>query len=181
MDSFGTPGDAYHQWDAVSRRRYAASLRAPKSSWDVPADWNANAQPAGSGAAAGGYTPNGGAPASTLAEPGFLAFRNNALADASAHAAGARLTAMDAAPNDPSVAAYGSLAGELGGQSQASHDVNAYAAHTLDVASMRAYEEHLMRLKQQLEEEQMRNAGAGQFWGDLANIGGRLGSAFIGG
>lgn len=176
-DGFDTPGNAFHQWDAVSRRRYAASRMAPRSSWDVPHDW----QPQAEGAASGGVTAPAltGAPSGMAVDPQFRAYRDSALQDAAAHASGARLTAMDAAPNDPSLAAYAGLSGELGGQSQASHDVNSYAAHYLDEQSQRAWQEHMARLQYQLAEEQMRKQNAGAWAGDLGQILGGIGGAWL--
>jgi hypothetical protein len=194
------PGTHFSQWDVASRRRYNASQGAPRPSWDVPS----MPHPASDAMtqAVGNVAQQAAAPTFSSALQGpeanaMAAYRGSALQDAAAQTAGARLTAQNSAHGDPSMAAYGSLEGELGGQSKASHDVNAYNAQLLNQQQQQEFQKQMMAYQYQLAEQQMKDANQNAWLGDLggiagtvlgstlgpigAGIGGRIGGALGGG
>lgn len=94
---------------------------------------------------------------------------------------GARGAAQRMSPNDPSMAAYGGLAGMLGGQSDASNQMSQATNAWLGQQDQQQWQERMLRLRAQLEEEAMKRANAGAIWGDVGNLAGTLGSAWLGG
>ena len=183
------PGTHFSQWDVASRRRYNASQNAPRPSWDVPAEGlpHPASQPAASAApaAAGGFSVPYG-PQVQAAQPGVgpeagvaQAYRGAAMQDADARAAGARLTAQDASPNDPALASYAQLEGQLGGQSQASHDVNAFNASLLHEQLQQEYARQMAAYQQQLAEEYQRSAHANDWMGELGSVIGGVGGSWL--
>jgi len=170
----GAPGSAFHEWDAVSKRRYNVSqgggAAAPAAN-----DYNAvAAAPTPAPVAAPTSSYGGAAPGY---DPITDAIKNLSMGQGLHRAAGARLAATNAAPNDPSLAAYGGLMGELGGQSDASNQSQtaslSWAQHLAD----QAWQEHMMRV----QEEMLRKRNQGAWLGDLGQLAGTLGGAYLGG
>lgn len=105
--------------------------------------------------------------------------RNTTMADAAARSRGARFSAMSASPNDPSLSAYAGLEGLLSGQGDAATALNRGALGRLSQIDARKWQEYIMRLRRQWEEEDARRAEKAALWGDLAGLGGAaLGAAF---
>lgn len=175
--------------DAVSRRRQAVSSATVNRSWDVPKDYGATrpmasqqptAQPNnGWGGTAGGY---GGA--GTYGSGGDVlldSMRDNAYADAGGRIRGARLAASGAVGADPALSGYASLNAMISGQGDAAHDVNRGALEYLIAEKKRRDTEAMMRLQLQLQEEMQRRMNSGAWLGDLGQLVGTLGGAYLGG
>lgn len=180
------PGSHYRSWDIASRRRYNSAQGAPRPSWDVPPEGiphPASVQPQVSSSANAdsmSYTVPQPVNAGSGAGMGDVsnvaqAYRNSAMQDAAARASGARLSAMDASPNDPSLSAYAGLQGELAGQSQASHDVNGFNAQLLDQQLQHEWQKQLMDYEAELE----RKAHANDWLGELGGVVGKVGGAWL--
>lgn len=187
----GAPGADFHNWDAVSRRRFNVSGAASRHDPNYPdawgSDWqggtaapaaSAPAAPAPAAPAGGGY---GNVNYGSTGDSRLDLLRNNAMADAAARISGARLTARNSAGNDPSQAATAGLDALIGGQSQAQHDLNS-GALTLEEQQRRHEQEiEMLHLQYALAEQQMREANKGSWLGDLGQIGGTLAGTFLGG
>ena len=164
---------------SAGRRRATAASTAPTASWDVPTNWQHPSDTAApswaSSHAAGSYGSTG--------DPTLDTLRSAALGDASSAIQGARLSAQNAAPNDPSAAAYASLAAMLGGQSTAQHDLNQIGGqYTLQQKNMRdqqEWQEHILRLQQQLQEDAYRRMHANDWIGQIGSLAGTLGGAAL--
>ena len=161
------PGAAFHQWDAVSKRRFNVGNGGQRPSWDI--------NPAQSGL-------SGSLPSSTSSAPASAgsiedSIRNIAMGGGLARASGARLSAANANPNDPSLAAYGGLMGQLSGQSDASNR----SQEAMLAWQQQKWEEDQMRLRYKLEEEAARKAASGQWLSTLGGLAGTVGGAMVGG
>lgn len=179
----GAPGSAFHEWDAVSRRRMNVSRNAPRASWDVPDGWGADAgvtapaTPMPSGAQDTGGTYGYG----SSGDPMLDFIRNQSLSDAGARVRGARLSAMDSAGNDPSLAAYAGLDALLSGQGDAARGINSGALGYLGQQRNWQHEMDMANLMAKLREEEIKRQNAGAWLGDLGQLAGTLGGAWIGG
>jgi hypothetical protein len=92
---------------------------------------------------------------------------------------GARSAAQRMAPNDPSMAAYGGLAGMLEGQSDASNQMSQATNAWLGQQDSQQWQERMLRLRAQLEEEAMKRANAGGIWGDVGGLAGNVAGAWL--
>ena len=183
------PGSAFHEWDAVSQRRYNEAGRAKRASWDVPDGWGgsdaapapavAPADPTASGGVTGWH--GGGGTYASSGDPLLDFARNQAMADAGGRVRGARLAASGAVGADPSLSAYAGLDALISGQGDAAHDVNSGALSYALAEKKRRDEEAMMRLRYQLEEEAMRRANAGSWLGDLGQLAGTALGSYFGG
>lgn len=179
----GAPGSAFHEWDAVSRRRMNVSRGAPRASWDVPDGWGAGtgvtapATPGPSGA----QDTNGTYGYGSSGDPMLDFIRNQSLSDAGARVRGARTAAMDAAGNDPSLAAYAGIDALLSGQGDAARGINAGALGYLGQQRNWQHEVDMANLMAKLREEEIKRQNAGGWLGDLGQLAGTLGGAWIGG
>jgi hypothetical protein len=186
------PGSHFSNWDSASRRRFSVSQKAPRPSWDVPSDYEhparPNAQPASAAPAAStndsSYVPNTTMDRSLAGtysggDGGIgdvaAAFRSSAMQDAAGKVAGARLTAMDASPDDPALAAYAQLEGQLGGQSQASQEVNNFNSQLLYGQQQQNWQKEMS----QFDAEQYRKAHANDWMGELASVGGNIAGSWL--
>lgn len=102
-------------------------------------------------------------------DPILDAIRNLTSGAAASRAAGARMTAQNSSYNDPSLAAYGSLMGELGGQDQASEARNNASLDWMKTLHDQAWQEQMDRLKAKLDRETMA-AGQGDPLSQLLGI-----------
>lgn len=121
---------------------------------------------------------SGGIPGITSSRPGNSYLRSlhdyvmqNALAEQS----GARNAAMRSAGEDPSMAAYGSLAGMLSGQSDASRQLSGARLQWMRDEAERNFQIRLMRLRAQMEKEAQGNP----LWGSLGQLGGSVLGAWL--
>ena len=168
-----------NSWDppspAAGRRRAMVAQGAPTSSWDVPGAGGPAPTDTGWGAshAAGSFGSTG--------DPVLDAARAAYLGDASGRVRGARLSAQNAAPNDPSAAAYASLAALLGGQSDAAHGLQLLGAQRVATQDAQGWQEHMARLEEKLREMSIRAANKNAWIGELASLGGTLGGAYLSG
>ena len=86
-------------------------------------------------------------------DPIMEAIRNLSMGQGLHRAAGARLAAMNASPNDPSLAAYGGLMGQLSGQSDASNQSQVAGLDWQQKLHDQAWQEQMLRLRARLERE----------------------------
>ena len=86
-------------------------------------------------------------------DPIMEAIRNLSMGQGMSRAAGARLAAQNASPNDPSLAAYGGLMGQLTGQSDASNQSQTAGLSWMQHMQEQAWQEQMLRLKAKLERE----------------------------
>lgn len=105
-------------------------------------------------------------------DPILEAIRALTSGQSASRAAGARLTALNASPNDPSLAAYGSLMGELGGQDQAAQMRGEASLDWNKTLHDQAWQEQMMRLKAKLDRANRPNP--------LAQLGGNLAGKVLG-
>ena len=147
--------DIPHATDAISQRRTQAAASAPGYSGGTSAAY-------GGSSVGGSYGSSG--------DPMFDYFRSQALSDAGARTRGARLTAMDSSPNDPSLAAFGGLQGEIGGQGQAAADINQGALGWDQQQVMRAWQEHMAQLQHQWQMQQQQSQNSSGLWQDLGGV-----------
>lgn len=157
-------------WDvpseAVRRRRAMVAEGSPRSSWDVPSDW-------GTSHTAGSY----GSTGNDLLDTARSAYLN----DAVARVRGSRLTAMTAAPNDPSLAAFGGLSAMLGGQSDVARGLGQLGSQWAQNEDQQAWQEHMARLQAELQRKAIEEANRYAWLGQLSQLGGTLGGAYLGG
>jgi hypothetical protein len=150
------------QWEPVGTGIYRPRWRVPESKQRTVA------APAASAAApASDYT---GYPSSGDDMLDYI--RNQAMANAGARTRGLRFAGQIAGGNDPSLAAYGGLAGLLTGQGEAARDVNAGSLGYLSQQKQFAQQEKMARLYHQWQMEQQRSANAAGLWGTLGSVGG---------
>lgn len=186
--SAGAPGAAFHQWDAVSKRRYLTS-GGQRPSWDIPANPGPSGGLAPSTSASPSPTPTPAAPTDPAAPTASGSLdsasmindwaRNQANSDT-----GSQVTAAQHAAalqgGDPSLAAFGGMNALLAGHGAAVRNSNAaqlgWTQHLSDQANAQA----MLRLQYQLAEEQQRKAQQGAWLGDLLQLGGTLGGAYLG-
>jgi hypothetical protein len=124
----------------------------------------------------------GAAPSS---DPIMEAIRNLSWGQGLSRASGARLSAMNASPNDPSLVAYGGLMGQIGGQSDASNMSQVAGLEWKKKMAQQAWDEQMLRLKARLEAENQPNplmgilgTAAGSFLGPAGMAAGNaLGTA----
>ena len=138
----------FQQPPAMLRRPMAAPMGAPMpqaGAGGVPALLQPQSAPA---PAAPSY---GGAQAGY--DPIMEAIKNLSMGQGMSRAAGARLSAQNASPNDPSLAAYGGLMGQLTGQSDASNQSQAAGLSWMQHMQEQAWQEQMLRLKAKLERE----------------------------
>ena len=100
--------------------------------------------------------------------------------DAFAGIHGARLAAMNSAPNDPSQAAYGGLSALLGGQTNMAHGLNQAAGSYMQQQQANQWQEHMARLMSQLQMDQWRQMQPSA-WQTIAGIGGQVAGNAAGG
>ena len=165
-----------YSFDTVSRRRQLASLKAPKASWDVPQEQDAAAEPTTD--YAGGYEQGGGGFASS--GDSMLDFvRNQAMSDAGARTLGLRYAARSASPNDPSLAAFAGLSGQLVGQGDAARSLNRGALDYAAQEKARKWQEYILRLQHEWQQESERRAAQAALYSGIGQLGGvALGAAF---
>jgi len=188
------PGQHFSQWDVASKRRYNVSRQAPRPSWDVPNDWQPHPAQVNQPAAVAPATqtaparqtpatpmPQGGGGYNWATSDPQQGYVNTAMQDAAARASGARLSAQVGAPNDPSLAAYAGLEGELGGQSQAAHDVNAYLAQLAHEQQQQEFQRQFAAYQMKLAEDYQRQAHQKDWLNELGSIGGNVLGAYFGG
>jgi hypothetical protein len=101
--------------------------------------------------------------------------QNMLMQNTAARTAGARGSAMRASPNDPSLAAYGQLEGQLQGQSDASGQM------WLQQRDTQSFEEKMLRLRAQLEEEIARRAAGNPLMQLLGSAAGTAVGGWAGG
>lgn len=160
MNGFGY--DTPTAWDAAQRRREmaAADSQQPATAW-------------GPTASGGQFASSGNAMLDWI--------RNQAMADATARTRGLRSQARTASPNDPALAAWAGLQGQLGGQGEAARSLNAGAFQNQQMENERAWQEYMARLRHRWEMEMQKSANNAALWGTVGNVGGTLGGAFLGG
>jgi hypothetical protein len=164
------PGSAFHQWDAVSKRRFNVS-GGQRPSWDTPAQ-------SASGASLPPSSPATGAPMSSEAMiPDWI--RNQAMSDAGSRIGAARGAAQASGGNDPSLSAYGGLNALLSGQGETARAANAGALGWTQHLADQAEQERQMRLRYQLEEEAARKAAGGAWAQALGGLTGKVGGAWL--
>jgi transposase len=105
---------------------------------------------------------------------------NLIMQNSTARTAGARLTAQNAAPNDPSLVAYAGLQGQLGGQSDASGQMAQAANSYYGQMNSQAFQEAMLRLRAQLEEEAAKRAAGNPLLGGLGQLVGGVGAGLAG-
>lgn len=132
----------------------------------------------GSTALGGGYE-SGGVGLASSGDPMLDWIRNQAMADAGARTRGLRGAASRQVGADPSLGAWASLQGLVGGQSDAARGVNEGAFNRAQVVDERAWQEYIMRLRRQWAEEDARRQAQAAMWGNATQLGGAaLGAAF---
>jgi hypothetical protein len=90
--------------------------------------------------------------------------------NAGARTAGARGMALRASPNDPSLAAYAGLEAQLGGQSDASGQMAQTANSYYGQMDSQQFQEMMLRLRAQLEEEAAKKAAGNPLMGGLGKL-----------
>lgn len=176
----GAPGSAFHEWDAVSRRRLNASRTAPKASWDVPDGWGTDSRVSGTAASGpSGALESGTYGYGSSGDPMLDFIRSQSLSDAGARVRGARSAAMNSVGADPSQAAYADLAALLGGQGDAARSINAGALGYLGQQQGFAHEADMARLMAKLREDEIKRQNAGGWLGDLGQLVGSVGGAWL--
>lgn len=160
----GYPGAAFDQWDAASKRRFNAAQGAPRPSWDVPegGDWGSAGWSSGS-----------------TGDSRLDRLRDTTMQDYSGRIRGARLAAEDS--SDPSLAAYAGLNALLSGQGDAARSLTNAGAGYEQMLAGQDFQREMALLQARLAEEYQKKANHGAMWGDLAQLGGTLGGAWLGG
>lgn len=108
-------------------------------------------------------------------DPELMSYFNSANRNAAAGAMGARMSAMRASPNDPSLAAYGQLMGQMQYGQQAQQGYADAAQKWMAMKREQAWQEHMMRLQAKLQLENakaMQPSGWSQLAGGIGSIGG---------
>jgi hypothetical protein len=164
------PGSAFHQWDAVSKRRFNVS-GGQRPSWDTPAQ-------SASGASLPPSSPAMGAPLDSGSMIGDWT-RNTAMADSGSRINAGRTAAMVGAGNDPSLAAYGGLNALLSGQGETARASNAAQLGWTQHLADQAEQERQMRLRYKLEEEAARKAASGAWAAAAGGLVGKVGGAWL--
>jgi hypothetical protein len=113
-------------------------------------------------------------------DPWLRTIQNMLMQNTAARTAGARGAAMRASPNDPSMAAWAGLEGQLRGQSDASGQMAQATNSWLGQRDMQAFEEKMLRLRAQFEQEIARKQAQAAMWSGIGNATGQMGSAAIG-
>lgn len=158
----------------ATRRRVSVSATAPAASWDSLSGLQSGSSPGWAAThSAGSYGSSGNAELDNL--------RSLSLSDAAARTRGARMAAMNASPNDPSAAGFAGLSALLGGQSDTAHGLTQISGNLTQLHEQRAWQEHMARLEQQLQEEAYRRAHQNDWIGQVAGLAGTLGGAYVGG
>jgi len=192
MDAMGF---GYPAADPVSRRRYnvARSALGSRPTWDVPSDYaTPNASPAAPSPSidtGGGWHPPAASPVvgahtgagtyGSSGDPVLDWVRNQAMADAGGRIRGARLSASDSVGADPALSGYASLSALIRGQGDATQAINGGALSYALAEKKRRDEEAMMRLQMQLQEEAQRRANSGAWLGDLGQLVGGVGGAWL--
>ena len=78
-----------------------------------------------------------------------------------------------------SLAAYAGLEGQLGGQSQAAHDVNAFSANLLNEQQQQEWQRQLLAYQNQLAEQYQQDAHANDWMGELGGVLGGIGGSWL--
>ena len=115
-------------------------------------------------------------PGALTQDPVLLAIHSLVSQNAAARSAGARLTARQGDRNDPSLTAYGQLQGQLGGQSDAASALTSASASRLNALAEQSWQEHMLRLKQQLDQQ----TNAANQPNPLAQLGGIAAGSILG-
>lgn len=176
--------------DVLDRRRYNVSRPDPAEGYNpfsvsrpaAPQPARPPAAPAAPAAAPAGGQVNTFGGAGTYSSSGDALLdhiRNVAMADASARSRGARASAMHSSPNDPSLAAYAGLEGLLGGQGDAASSLNRGALGRLSEIDRRKWEEYILRLRHEWEQEAQRQAAQAAMYGSIGSIGGAALGAYL--
>lgn len=164
--------------EAVERRR--KRLAPPEWGADDASmgEVGASSPPGGTTELGGGYE-QGGVGLASSGDAMLDWIRNQAMADASARSRGLRGAASRQVGADPSLSAWASLQGLVGGQSDAARGLNEGAFNRAQVLDERAWQEYVMRLRRKWAEEDARRQAQAALWGNVASIGGAaLGAAF---
>lgn len=173
-------------FDPAAIRRSLAAYRAPRPSWDVPDGGMAGDARSGDTAAASPAAPagavdtyGGGGTYASTGDPLLDTIRNTTMADAAARILGGRAAAQRAAGDDPSLAAYAGLEGLLVGQGDAAMALNQGATSRLQQMDARKWQEYVLRLQRQWQDEDARNAAYAQLLGGIGGIAGKAGGAWL--
>jgi hypothetical protein len=165
-DSWSQPAGS----DFVRKRRQLVS----KASWDVPDGWDEG------GSSQPQETASVGAPADSSGDPWLRTMQNLVMQNTAARTAGARGSALRASPNDPSLASYAQLEGQLRGQSDASGQMAQATNSWLGQRDMQAFEEEMLRMKMEYEMKMAKMQANAQMWSSVGQGVGQLGGAAIG-
>ena len=174
--------DIPHANDAIAQRRasfggsggYGA---AEPSGWSSPEGSQQTqaapqqAQPAGYGA--GGYGGGSNQVTGSVGSSGdsYLdMLHNSGMADALGSAYSARLHAMNASPNDPSMAAFAGLQSQIGGQSNAAHNLNDAGMQYAQQMRQHEWNQQQAELQHQWEMELQKSKNNAAMW----QMGGQL-------
>jgi hypothetical protein len=115
-------------------------------------------------------------------DPYLDQLRNTGMADAQGQAYASRLHAMNAAPNDPSMAAFAGLQAQIGGQSNAAHNLNdagmQYSQQQRQQQWQQQWQEHIAQLQHQWQMEQIQSQNNASLWGGVGQLAGSAMMAF---
>jgi len=113
--------------------------------------------------------------------PYLSALRNQLLRDAAARTRGARLGARSQAFGDPSLSAYADVSSLIGGQGDAANQYGRAMLQWMQDQANRQWQEKMLRLRAQLEEQAQRRASAGGWLGSLGSAAGLATGGWLGG